>query len=544
MTDRTVIGTARSNALAIATALATVLSLSPPVAAQSARPVLSGESGVFAESYGIDGRAARRPTQSARFYASPTLSWLGMEIGTNLMWSTEDAFTAQTMQRLYLNPRWSWGEVHAGDYTPAMSRFTATAVRIRGGGVDLTPGRFRVAAAGGLAQDATDRSAFDAAPRRVIYAGLVGYGEPTGAFIELSALRAADDSAGTDSLSVAPQENVVGALAAGVTLGRVRLRTEVGASAFSRDIRASELDSTSQPAAGGVFTPRLSSRVDGAYSLEARLALGNGSVAVLAEQIGPGFTSLGNPYLANDRREGRLSANLRLFRNRLSTAASVGLRHDNLANDKRGTTRRRTGSFMATLVGGPRSVTSVGLMMNGLTLSPAPLPPGTPDPGAIDSFRLRNITLAVTALQQLRFGSHTISLAMAAQDMNDESPRFGDVLDARSSSVNLDWTVAIRQMQFSLRPGHQRFSANGVDDAFTSAGWSLARRVPRSAWNASVAGTWTEVQEGRQWRHDASFGVRITARDQLSMQARHTSVSGVAEPFTEFVGSMRLTRRW
>ena len=45
-------------------------------------------------------------------------------------------------------------------------------------------------------------------------------------------------------------------------------------------------------------------------------------------------------------------------------------------------------------------------------------------------------------------------------------------------------------------------------------------------------------------RYDAGFGYRLTARDQLNAQLRHTSVTGVAQPFTETLASMRLTHRW
>lgn len=526
--------------------LLTVLALPTGAVAQTPGPTLGAESGVYSESYGISGRAARRPSQSTRFYASPNFSWMGFEIGTNVSWSTDDQLTAQSINRYYLNPRWRWGQLHAGDYTPALSRFTAQSVRIRGGGFELTPGRFRFSAAGGQAQEASNLSVFDAAPKRVLFAGLVGYGDPAGAFVELSALHAVDDSAGTDTLSVAPVENVVTAVAGGFRFGRVRFKGDFGASLFSRDIRASELDSLSQPSTGsGLFTPRLSSRFDYAWSAESRLTLGRGSVAAQFEEIGPGFTTVGNPYMANDRREARLSGNVRLLRGRLSTAGTVGLRHDNLAGDKRGTTYRRTGSLSATLISGQRMVTSMSALINGLSLNPAPAAPGAPDPGIVDSFRLRNVTLALTLLQQARLGSHLLSVTVASQRISDESPRFGDALDATSTTVNLDWTVtAWEQLQLSLRPGYQRFATAEGDDEFSSLGLSVARRMPRSPWNASLMGTYTQVGGGGQWRQDAAFGYRLTERDQLSAQVRHTNVRGVPEPFRETLASLRLTHRW
>jgi hypothetical protein len=519
-----------------------------PVAAQS--PSLSAESGMYAEAYDINNRAARRPAQSVRFYASPTFSWLGFEVGTNLVWSTEDQFTAQTLNRYYLNPRWSWGQLHGGDYTPFLNRWTTSAVRIRGGGVELTPGRFRVMATGGVSQDATDVSVFDAAPRRVMYAGLLGYGDPNSSFVEISALRAVDDSVGTDTLSVAPQENVVTSIGAGVALGRVRVKGEAAASLFSRDIRASELSSTSQPGGtDGVFTPRVSSRFDASYSGEARLALGAGSIGVQFEEVGPGFTTLGNPYLPNDKREVRLLGTYRLFKNRLAGSASVGTRSDNLAGDKRGTTTRRTGAFGATLITGQWLVSSASVLFNGITRNPLPLPPGTPDPGIIDSFRLRNISRSFSLVEQVRFTAaipQTVTVSVSAQQVDDASPRFGDQLDASTMSAVLDWSATVRRtLTFSLQPGYERIDAAGENATYGSLGAGVSRRAPRSRWNASVLATHTQLPAGgSQWRANANSGIRLTARDNVSFGLRHSRVQSVAQPFAETLGSVRLTRRW
>jgi len=505
---------------------------------------------MYAESYSVTDRPSRRPPQSVRFFASPTFSWMGFEVGSNMMWSTDDQFAAQTLNRYYLNPRWSWGQVHAGDYSPMISRLTASAVRVRGGGFELSPGRFRIAASGGLAQDATDASAFDAAPRRMMYSGLLGYGDPARSFIEISALRAVDDSNGTDTLSVAPQENVVGTMAGGLAIGRVRVKGELGASLFSRDIRASEIDSLSQPAiTHGVFTPRLSSRWDLAYLTEAQFGFRSGSIGMQYEEVGPGFTTLGNPYLPNDKREVRAIGSYRLLRGRLAASAALGRRSDNLAGDKRGTTTRQTGAFNLTVLTGNWLVSSANLLLNGLTRAPLPLPPGTPDPGLVDSFRIRNVTQSLSLVEQLRFTTgalpQSVSFSLSAQRIDDSSPRFGDVLDAAATSILLDWSATLAQ-QFivSLRPGYDHFGAEGRDDSFTSLGLGLARRAPRSRWSAGTLTTFTQVAGGSQWRANANAGVRLTSRDQVAFNVRYARLQGVALPFTETLTSLRLTRRW
>ncbi len=522
----------------------------PSAPAQVTGPAVVTESGIYGETYRISGRDARRPDQTMRAYVSPTVSWMGLTIGGTLLWSTESRFTAQTLNRFYLNPRWAWGQIHAGDYVPTLSRFTAGSVRVRGGGFELSPGRLRVAATAGRASEATDLSVFDAAPTRTIYGGLLGYGDPARTFIELSALRAVDGATGADTISAPPQENLVGALAAGIALGPLRLKGEWSSALYSRDTRASELDSIGQPGfTQHLFTPRLSSRLDHAWSAEARLALGRSAIGAQVEQIGPGFTTLGNPYLPNDKREIRAFGQGRFLRGRLTTSVSLGVRRDNLASDKRGTTFRRTGVVGVTVLGGQWSVTSVTVMLNGLTSDPTPTAPGVPDSAVADSFRLKNLARSVSMLQQVRLGTreaaHTISVTYAEQRMDDDSPRFGALLDATSRTVGLEWGLTLAQTySLSLRPAYQHFRGSGVDDGFASFTVGLGRRAPRAPWSTTLSGSYTQVGEGQQLRFDGMLSYRLGWGVQITAQGRHTRVSGVAAPFNETLGTLRITRRW
>jgi hypothetical protein len=526
------------------------LAVASRAAAQGLGPAVATESGVYGEAYRISGRDPRRPDQTMRAYLSPSVSWMGLTIAGTLLWSTENDFTAQTMNRFYLNPRWRWGELHAGDYVPTLSRFTASAVRVRGGGFGLTPGRLRVAGAAGRASEPTDLSPFDAAPRRMLYSGLVGFGAPDRTFIEISALRAVDSRAGTDTLSATPQENLVGAAAAGLAVGPLRLRGEWSTALFSRDTRASALDSLSQPEwTRSLFTARLSSRIDHAWSAEGRVDLGGGSLGARVEQVGPGYTTLGNPYMPNDLRDVRVFGQARFGRGRLSLAGSAGVRRDNLANDKRGTTYRRTGQLSITHVAGAWLVSSWTVLLNGMTSDPTPAAPGTPEPVIHpDSFRLKNLTRAVALTEQVRFGTavpQTVTLGYAEQVVDDDSPRLGGLLDVASRTVSLEYGITLaRQFTVSLRPGYQHFRGAEQNDGFASVTLGLARRAPKSPWTASVATSYTQLEGGRQLRGDAALSYRLWSNIQVAAQLRHTRVSGVAVPFSETLGSVRVTRRW
>jgi hypothetical protein len=332
--------------------------------------------------------------------------------------------------------------------------------------------------------------------------------------------------------------------------GRVRLRSEGSGSLYSRDIRAGTLDSIGQPEwTKDLFTPRLSSRLDYAWMGEARLAFGSVTLGTQIEYVGPGFTTLGNPYFVNDRRETRVFGTLRVLRGRFSLAGSVGERRDNLADDKRGTTVRRTGTFTYTGLVGRWLVSSASVLVNGTTRDPLPPSPTAPTPSVVDSFTLKNVGLSVALMEQVRFDlggvPNQITVTAAEQRVEDASPRFGDLLDARSRTVTLEYGLSLAGQFFvGLRPGYQEYEGGGVSEQLRSLGVNLSRRAPRSLLAASVTATYSQLRVGRQFRQDGTLSYRLTPRDGVVLQGRYTKVTGTSAPFSELLVSARYTRRW
>jgi hypothetical protein len=129
--------------------------------------------------------------------------------------------------------------------------------------------------------------------------------------------------------------------------------------------------------------------------------------------------------------------------------------------------------------------------------------------------------------------------------VNDDSPRFGGLLDVQSRNITLEYGVTFaQQITISVRPGYQHFRGAGQKDGFVSVGVGPARRVNRSPWGAGLTSTYTRVGDGRQLRGDATFSYRLSTDMQFATQIRYTRVSRTPMPFNEAVGSERLTHRW
>ena len=114
---------------------------------------ISGEVGTYGELYSISGRDRRRPPATGRLFLRPTISILNtFDINLNLFLSSEGSGARQDINRIDINPKWGWGEAHLVDFTDSYSQFTLNGIKIRGVGVNLTPGRFRASFISGITQ--------------------------------------------------------------------------------------------------------------------------------------------------------------------------------------------------------------------------------------------------------------------------------------------------------------------------------------------------------------------------------------------------------
>jgi hypothetical protein len=188
------------------------------------------------------------------------------------------------------------------------------------------------------------------------------------------------------------------------------------------------------------------------------------------------------------------------------------------------------------------------VMLNGTTRDPLPAPPTAPEPGLVDSFRLKNLALSVALIEQVRFTAgvpHQITVTVSEQRVDDTSPRFDALLDARARSATLEYAVTLAgQFQIGVRPGYQEFDGAGTSESYRSLGVTLSRRTARGPLTATLAGTYTELRVGSQVRQDAQVGYRVTPRDAFTLQGRFTRLYGVADPYTEILGTLRYARQW
>lgn len=330
----------------------------------------SGEIGAFGELYNMSGRPDNRPSSTGRVFLRSTLTaWESISTNLNLVLSTEGNSARQEINQLDFNPRWRWGEMHLGDFTTEYTPLTLNGIRVRGGSLMLQPGKFRL----GLLSGRTNRSVSTDSDRRsyerTISGGVIGIGQTQGSHFNLTFLTARDrlgsladiptdttidtlgigDDSTQNPVSVTPQENLVVSALTNLKLfdRHVTWRSEFSASAITRDRRADPVESEDIPAfLADIFTPRVSSGADYAYTTDLNLDLKKVAFTAGYKYIGPGYVSLGVTSLLPDRQT--VSAGMQYRHSRGMFKLDGSHQTDNLIDQKLATTTRTRFSSVLT----------------------------------------------------------------------------------------------------------------------------------------------------------------------------------------------------
>ena len=168
---------------------------------------MSGDIMVSSDLYGAAGIQARRPGPSWRASLTPQLTFLGeFTVGLDILLSSEGNQLRQNMSQFGLNPRYKWATLHIGDFGRGYSSYSVQGMRVRGAGLDLRPGIFRLSVQGGQVQRAVAAGAGGMAYKRNLYAASVGVGREQSSFIDFIVVKAKDDPS---SLSQALQDTTL-----------------------------------------------------------------------------------------------------------------------------------------------------------------------------------------------------------------------------------------------------------------------------------------------------------------------------------------------
>lgn len=358
-----------------------------------------------------------------------------------LYYSNRNFGTNQPFNQFGISPQITpWLTLHGGYFSNKVSEFTFGDLRILGGGIDIHPSNFRFFAGYGIIREARNQELrdslliFSGEYKRIMFAARAGYDESNGNYIYVNVLKAWDDSLSlsTQNSVLTPADNVVASLSGGVNIiSGLYISGEFAASATNSNSNAKKIDNLNEiPSL--FFIPTTTSFIDGAGKLSVVFnAFADWSVKTEAQWIGPGFTTQGFMQLPNDILDIIVSPTLRLLQGKMSLRGSLGVRYNNLRNNRLSATQRMIGTGgiswqIEDNAGFDASYSNYGIRSRHDN----------------DTIRLQNIVQNISFSPYYRFegweGFHTLSGTFTLQNVDDNNIVTQRLTNSTATTIGLN----------------------------------------------------------------------------------------------------------
>lgn len=392
-----------------------------------------------------------------------------------------------TFNQFGVSPTWKWVKIHAGWRNMEFSPYTLAGHTFLGGGVELTPGKFRFAALYGQFHRAASTNAgqeyFLPTYKRMGYGLKVGVGTASNYF-DIMAFKAKDNPNTLqipDSLGITPGENLVLGVSGKATLWRkISFSLDGAASAYTRDIRSDKIDLDSLNmgeyyGAEEVIAPRFSTRVNFAGKATAGYNSQNFGLNFAYEHIDPEYATMGAYFFNNDVENYTVSPMFAFARGKARLFGSYGVQRNNLLGNRSETSWRNIGSANLSLNPSPK----FGLDLN---YSNYRMNQTSTAFELSDSLKLSQATTQYSVTPRFSmFGKnavHTLIFNGMYQFLDDQNPlteKFGDV---RARVGMVTWAASFTETKLSVNSGLNYNTVQLGDTKTANYGFSLGVGKP------------------------------------------------------------------
>ncbi|MDQ3394529.1 MAG: hypothetical protein M3512_10530 [Bacteroidota bacterium] len=315
--------------------------------------------------YYVNGIEQRRDPFNWFLTGNLNVNLFGYSAPLSFSYSNANRSFTQPFNQFSFAPQYKWVKTYIGYNAMTFSNYTLAGHVFLGGGVELTPGKWRIAAMHGRLRKAVgynllDTLQYQEASFKRMGTGLkVGY-ENNGDMVSANIFTAKDDVNSIPYIitenQLAPQQNV----AIGITVRKKILKkffaeVEYAISSMNTDTRANrdtEQDSTGIRASHNLIKGLLPENATNRYYDALNGSIGYNStwygIQMKYERVAPEYNSLGAYFFNNDMRNITLIPSVRFLKNTLNFAGNVGFQNNNLDQTRASTTKRFIGSVNAT----------------------------------------------------------------------------------------------------------------------------------------------------------------------------------------------------
>ncbi|MCC7439947.1 MAG: hypothetical protein IT211_15790 [Armatimonadetes bacterium] len=460
-----------------------------------------------------------------------------------------------------ISPKYQWATVHAGYRSLQFSRYTLAGVQFLGGGFELAPANFKVAAMYGRLQRAVEPDStqqyVQPAYQRMGYAAQAGYAQGPWK-VMLNFLQAKDDSASLKNLrgesAIKPQQNSVVAMELGAPIvpGILTFTAEGAMSVVTTDLRSPDIlpENSDVPALlRGLQPLKTSTRSTAGMRAGLNANFSKWGVRLNYERLDPGFASFGAYYFTTDVENYTIAPRLRL--GTVNISGSIGLQRDNLENQKPTTTNRLIGS------GNLDWVASQAFGIN-LSYTNYSTNQAAGQRALNDTIAIRNVTRSATVSPRLTFQedttrTHSITAMASYQDYTDLNAFTRQFSENSSITGTLGYTVSFVPSALTcgvaLSGAQSDFSGGSNQTLGVSLNGGIALMKNTLSLNSTITFSQTNTtglseSKATVFNENLSVSYRLTDADNLSLSGYATQVqaSGQQPAFTETQATLSYSR--
>jgi hypothetical protein len=246
-----------------------------------------------------------------------------------------------------ISPTYKWMKLHLGYRNIALSPLTFEGQSFKGVGLELTPGKLRMAAFYGNLNTAVNEDTSSGRFKlpqfsRKGMGAKIGIGSSNNYF-DLIAFHAKDDSASAKVITsiqpLKPQENTVAGTSFKITLfKKLSFTTDIAGSVLNEDTRFEKINTDSNESkalafAGKYVTVNNSSIFSFAGQSVIQLSLNNFNTRFGYRRVEPDFKTLGTPYMLNDIQQLTTNTNISFYKGKLNLNLNGASQRNNLRED-------------------------------------------------------------------------------------------------------------------------------------------------------------------------------------------------------------------
>jgi hypothetical protein len=328
---------------------------------------LNGSINLNTVGYYASGLDLRRDPFNWFLTGNVNINLFGYSAPLSFSYSNANRNFSQPFNQFSFAPQYKWIKTYLGYSSMTFSPYTLAGHVFFGGGVELSPGKWRFAAMYGRLRKAVpfnlqDSLQYnDASFNRMGYGVKIGY-ENNGDLVSANIFMAKDDLSSipfvVQESQLTPKENVaVSFNARKKFLKRFFIDAEYALSVLNKDTRANNAqnsDTVVLKKGSNFIRGLLPENSTNRYFDALRGSIGYQgnfySLQVRYERVAPEYETLGAYFFNNDMENITLVPSIKFFGGKLNIAANVGFQRNNLDNTRGATTGRNVGSVSVNYV--------------------------------------------------------------------------------------------------------------------------------------------------------------------------------------------------